>query len=299
MRSLTLLHVTKRYGDLTALSDFSMRFRQGIYGILGANGAGKSTMMNLITDNVRRDEGRILYGRTDILDLGDKFRKVLGYMPQQQGIYEQMTAESFVSYMGRLKGLRGRELREECERVLALANLTDVRHKKAGGFSGGMKQRLLLAQALLGNPQVLLLDEPTAGLDPRERIRIRNFIKELSKDRIVLLATHIVSDIESIADYVLLMKKGQLVKVDTPRRLMDSLPLDWGTVAAHVSLEDVYLYYLDREEEEDTGVRRRLRGKEGHPISERRREGLRPEEEDTSDDFYPEHKAGERRKTNG
>ena len=299
MRSLTLLHVTKRYGDLTALSDFSMRFRQGIYGILGANGAGKSTMMNLITDNVRRDEGRILYGRTDILDLGDKFRKVLGYMPQQQGIYEQMTAESFVSYMGRLKGLRGRELREECERVLALANLTDVRHKKAGGFSGGMKQRLLLAQALLGNPQVLLLDEPTAGLDPRERIRIRNFIKELSKDRIVLLATHIVSDIESIADYVLLMKKGQLVKVDTPRRLMDSLPLDWGTVAAHVSLEDVYLYYLDREEEEDTGVRRRLRGKEGHPISERRREGLRPEEEDTSDDFYPERKAGERRKTDG
>ena len=249
MRSLTLQHVTKRYGDLTALSDFTMRFRPGIYGILGANGAGKSTTMNLITDNIRRDEGQILYGKRDILELGDSFRAVLGYMPQQQGIYEQMTAESFVSYMGRLKGLKGAELREECDRVLSLTNLSEVRHKKAGGFSGGMKQRLLLAVALLGDPKVLLLDEPTAGLDPRERIRIRNFIKDLSKDRIVLLATHIVSDIESIADYVLLMKKGKLVAVDTPQNLMDSIPADWEPVSHHVSLEDVYLYYLDREED--------------------------------------------------
>lgn len=250
MRSLTLQHVTKRYGDLTALSDFTMRFMPGIYGILGANGAGKSTMMNLITDNIRRDEGKILYGKRDILELGDIFRGVLGYMPQQQGIYEHMTAESFVSYMGRLKGLKGAELRNECDRVLELTNLADVKHKAAGGFSGGMKQRLLLSQVLLGNPKVLLLDEPTAGLDPRERIRIRNFIKELSKDRIVLLATHIVSDIESIADQVLLMKKGKLVKVDTPERLIDSIPDSWTPVSHYVSLEDVYLYYLDADTEE-------------------------------------------------
>ena len=252
MRALTLLHVTKRYGELTALFDFSMRFRPGIYGILGANGAGKSTMMNLITDNIRRDEGVIRYGKRDILELGDAFRAVLGYMPQQQGIYEHMTAESFVSYMGRLKGLRGAELREECDRVLELANLSDVKHKAAGGFSGGMKQRLLLAQALLGDPKVLLLDEPTAGLDPRERIRIRNFIKGLSKDRIVLLATHIVSDIESIADYVLLMTKGKLVAVDTPQRLIESVPEDWEPVSGRVSLEDVYLYYLEGEETDTT-----------------------------------------------
>ena len=251
MRSLHLQHVTKRYGSLTALSDFSMRFRPGIYGILGANGAGKSTMMNLITDNIRRDEGQIKYGKKDILEHGDSFRAVLGYMPQQQGIYEHMTAESFVSYMGRLKGLRGRELREECDRVLELANLSDVRHKAAGGFSGGMKQRLLLAQALLGDPKVLLLDEPTAGLDPRERIRIRNFIKELSKDRIVLLATHIVSDIESIADQVLLMKKGKLVAVDTPQNLIASIPENWTPVGHYLSLEDVYLYYLESAEEEN------------------------------------------------
>lgn len=245
MHSLRLEHVTKRYGGLTALSDFTMRFRPGISGILGANGAGKSTMMNLITDNVRRDEGRILYGKRDILELGDRFRGVLGYMPQQQGIYEHMTAESFVSYMGRLKGLRGAALREECARVLELTNLIDVRHKTAGSFSGGMKQRLLLSQALLGDPKVLLLDEPTAGLDPRERIRIRNFIKELSQDRIVLLATHIVSDIESIADQVLIMKKGKLVKLDTPQALIDSVPDSWTPVSHYLSLEDVYLYYLD------------------------------------------------------
>ncbi|MBQ6551745.1 MAG: ATP-binding cassette domain-containing protein [Lachnospiraceae bacterium] len=250
MRTLSLLHVTKCYGDLTALSDFTMRFEPGIYGILGANGAGKSTMMNLITDNIQRDEGQILYGKRDILELADKFRGVLGYMPQQQGIYEHMTAESFVSYIGRLKGLKGAELREECERVLELTNLSDVKHKTAISFSGGMKQRLLLAQALLGEPQVLLLDEPTAGLDPRERIRIRNFIKELSKDRIVLLATHIVSDIESIADQVLLMKKGKLIKTDTPQQLIDSIPDSWTPVAHYVSLEDVYLYYLDADSEE-------------------------------------------------
>ncbi len=250
MRSLTLQHVTKRYGGLTALSDFTMRFVSGIYGILGANGAGKSTMMNLITDNIRRDEGKILYGKRDILELGDSFRGVLGYMPQQQGIYEHMTAESFVSYMGRLKDLKGTELKNECDRVLELTNLADVRHKAAGGFSGGMKQRLLLSQALLGNPKVLLLDEPTAGLDPRERIRIRNFIKELSKDRIVLLATHIVSDIESIADQVLLMKKGKLIKTDTPQQLIDSIPDSWTPVSHYVSLEDVYLYYLDADDED-------------------------------------------------
>lgn len=241
---LELKNLTKKYGDLTALDDFTITFEQGIYGILGANGAGKSTLMSLITDNVRRDGGSILFDGTDILELGDKFRAVLGYMPQQQGIYEQMTAESFVSYMARLKGLRGRELRAQVDEVLGLTNLSDVRHKKVGGFSGGMKQRVLLAQALLGDPKVLLLDEPTAGLDPRERVRIRNFIKDLAKDRIVLLATHIVTDIETIAGQVLLMKKGRLLREDTPQALIASVPEDWEPVTGRMSLEDVYLYFL-------------------------------------------------------
>ena len=241
---LELEHLTKRYGDLVALDDLTISFSPGIYGILGANGAGKSTMMNLITDNVKRDGGTVKFDGQDILELGDRFRAVLGFMPQQQGIYGQMTAQSFVSYMARLKGLGGAALRRQVDEVLELVNLTEARNKKVGGFSGGMKQRVLLAQALLGDPKVLLLDEPTAGLDPRERVRIRNFIKELAKDRIVLLATHIVTDIESIANQVLLMKKGRLVGMDAPQALIASIPESWVPVAHHLSLEDVYLCFL-------------------------------------------------------
>ena len=241
---LELTNLTKRYGELTALDSLSIAFEPGIYGILGANGAGKSTMMSLITDNIKRDEGSITFEGREILELGDGFRSVLGYMPQQQGTYESMTARSFVTYMGRLKGIKGAELKRQTEEVLKLTNLSDVQHKKVGGFSGGMKQRVLLAQALLGDTKVLLLDEPTAGLDPKERVRIRNFIKELAKDRIVLLATHIVTDIESIADRVLLMKKGRLVSVDTPQALIASLPDTWEPIADRLSLEDVYLCFL-------------------------------------------------------
>ena len=241
---LKLEHLTKRYGDNAALDDVTITLTPGIYGLLGANGAGKSTLMSLITDNVKRSGGSIRFDGEDILSLGDKFRSKLGYMPQQQGVYEQMTAESFIAYIGRIKGLKGRELRAQTETVLELVNLSDVRHKKVGGFSGGMKQRVLLAQALLGDPKVLLLDEPTAGLDPRERVRIRNFIKELAQDRIVLLATHIVTDIESIADRVLLLKRGRLLRVDTPQNLIDALPAGWKPAMGISSLEDVYLYFL-------------------------------------------------------
>ncbi|MDE6590890.1 MAG: ABC transporter ATP-binding protein [Oscillospiraceae bacterium] len=241
---LELTNLTKRYGSLVALDGLSIAFEPGIYGILGANGAGKSTMMNLITDNVKRDAGSITFDGREILELGDEFRAILGFMPQQQGIYEHMTAQSFASYMARLKGMKGAELRRQVDEVLELTNLANVRHKKVGGLSGGMKQRVLLAQALLGDPKVLLLDEPTAGLDPKERVRIRSFIKELARDRIVLLATHIVTDIESIADKVLLMKKGRLVNVDTPQALIAAIPSAWEPVAHHLSLEDVYLCFL-------------------------------------------------------
>lgn len=241
---LQLTDVTKRYGDKVALDQFSYTFGQGIYGILGANGAGKSTMMNLITDNLRRDGGSIIFEGQDMKTLGTAFRRVLGYMTQQQGLYEGMTAESFLVYMARLKEIPRRAVRGEIDRVLEMTNLTDVRHKKLGGFSGGMKQRVLLAQALLGDPKVLILDEPTAGLDPRERARLRDHIYRLSQDRIVLLATHIVSDIEAISDSILLMKEGKLLRSGTARELIESLPADWKPVLHAPSLEDVYLYYL-------------------------------------------------------
>lgn len=241
---LELREVTKKFGDKVALDRFSFTFRTGIYGILGANGAGKSTMMNLITDNLRRDGGSITYDGVEIKKLGADFRRVLGYMTQQQGLYEGMTAESFLVYMARLKEIPRKAVPGEIRRVLEMSNLADVSHKKVGEFSGGMKQRVLLAQALLGDPRVMILDEPTAGLDPKERARLRDHIYRRAQDRIVLLATHIVSDIEAIADCILLMKEGRLLRSGTAAQLIASLPADWKPVLHAPSLEDVYLYYL-------------------------------------------------------
>ena len=158
---LELIDLTKQYGNFTALDHVNITFTEGIYGILGANGAGKSTMMNLLTDNIPRTEGQILFDGTDILKLGKDFRRVLGYMPQQQGYYEHMTAQTFLSYMADLKAIPKKQAKAEIERLLEITNLSNVRHKKLGGYSGGMKQRVLLAQALLGNPNVVILDEPT------------------------------------------------------------------------------------------------------------------------------------------
>ena len=173
---LELKELSKSYGSVKALNKISYTFKPGIYGILGANGAGKSTMINLITDNVSRDSnngGNIFYDGEDILKLGKKFRAIVGYMPQQQGFYEDFSPKAFLKYMAEVKGLKrkneeGKSVAQQIDELLEVVNLTSVAYKKIGGFSGGMKQRVLLAQALLGNPKVLILDEPTAGLDPKE-----------------------------------------------------------------------------------------------------------------------------------
>lgn len=233
---LHIEHLTKKYGHKVALRDFSYRFTPGIYGILGANGAGKTTLMNLITDNVKRDGGTILWDGKDVLKLGKDFRRLLGYMPQQQGMYADFSARAFLRYMADVKGLPRKQAKQQIEVLLGLVNLQEVAHKKLGGYSGGMRQRILLCQALLGEPRVLILDEPTAGLDPKERLRLRQYIAELAKDRIVFITTHIVSDIETIADDVLLMKEGQLLCHGSPQSLMESVGGN--------TLEDVYMAYL-------------------------------------------------------
>ena len=229
---LQLEHLSKTYGTVQALKDISYTFKPGIYGILGANGAGKSTMINLITDNVARDKGSaggsILYDGQDILKLGSRFRGIIGYMPQQQGFYEDFSPKAFLRYMAEIKGIKGKNekgqtVKEQIDELLEVVNLTGVAYKKIGGFSGGMKQRVLLAQALLGDPDILILDEPTAGLDPKERIAIRNYIAELSRNKIILFATHVVSDIECIADYVLLLKKGEIIAMGTPGELIEKM----------------------------------------------------------------------------
>ena len=233
---LRIEHLTKKYGEKVALLDFTYTFTPGIYGILGANGAGKSTLMNLITDNVKRNEGQILWNGTDILKLGKSFRGKLGYMPQQQGMYNDFSARAFLRYMAQIKEIPKKQADEQIEQLLDVVNLREDAHKKVGGFSGGMRQRILLAQALLGDPKILILDEPTAGLDPRERLRLRQYISDLAQDRIVFLTTHIVSDIESIAGDVLLMKQGELVKHGAPEALIAS--------CGGADLEDVYMAYL-------------------------------------------------------
>lgn len=224
---LELKNINKTFGNITALDDFSITFENGIYGILGENGAGKSTMINLITDNIQRDHGEkggeILYNGKDILKMGSSFRQLIGYMPQQQGYYEDFSAKAFLKYMASMKGLSKKEAEKQIKELLEVVNLTEKAYDKIGNFSGGMRQRVLLAEALLGNPKILILDEPTAGLDPKERIGIRNYIAGLSKDRIVLFATHVVSDIECISDKVMLIKSGKLITLDTPQELIKGM----------------------------------------------------------------------------
>ena len=234
---LELKNLNKLYGKKVALKDFSYLFENGIYGLLGANGAGKSTLMNLITDNVKRDSGEILYDGKEILGMGSSYREILGYMPQQQGFYENFSARMFLYYMAELKGIKKKEAKKQIEELLMIVNLSDVADKKIGGFSGGMKQRVLLAQALLGNSKILILDEPTAGLDPKERVNFRSYIQKLSENKIILLATHVVSDVEAIADRILVMKDGELVADDSPEKLV--------ALVGGKNLESVYMHYFE------------------------------------------------------
>lgn len=209
---LRIEHLSKSYGrGKKALADFSVTLRPGIYALLGPNGAGKSTLMNILTDGIRADSGQIFYNGQDTVKMGSAYREILGYMPQQQGLYEEFSAVHFMEYMAALKGIKKKAAKEQIKELFIRVGLEKEMFKKTGGFSGGMKQRLLIAQALLGNPKILLMDEPTAGLDPHERIRLRNFISEIAGDKIVMIATHVVSDIEFIAKEVLLLKDGRLI----------------------------------------------------------------------------------------
>ncbi len=220
---LKISGLTKSYGKLTALDNLSVELDYGIYGLLGANGAGKSTFLNLLTDNIERSSGSILFHGKEIKTLGKKYREKIGYTPQVRGMYEDFSALEFLYYIGSLKGLKRREIKEQSVKFLKLVNLYSVAHRKIGSFSGGMKQRVLIASAMLGNPEVLILDEPTVGLDPKERIQLYNYITELARDRVVILATHIAFDIEGIAKKVMMLNHGKLVCFDTPEKMLERL----------------------------------------------------------------------------
>lgn len=208
---LEFKNVTKQYGEVNAVNKVNCVMEKGIYGLLGVNGAGKTTLMRMLCTIVQPSEGQILWNGKDIWKLGGEYREVLGYLPQDFGYYPNYTAMEFLMYVAALKGIPKDMAKKRANELLEVVGLSNVANKKVKTFSGGMKQRVGIAQALLNNPGILILDEPTAGLDPKERVRFRNLLSEYAGDKIVILSTHIVSDVEAIADEVLLMKKGKFV----------------------------------------------------------------------------------------
>lgn len=231
---LELCDITKKYEDKTALDHISLALKNGIYGLLGPNGAGKSTMMNIITGNIRPEKGRVRWKEKDIQELGADYRSVLGYAPQQQGLYDTFTGRRFLAYMAVLKGISNRDIPGELNRVLSFVNMEEAADRKICTYSGGMKQRILIAQAILGSPALIVLDEPTGGLDPKERVRIRENIKSLAGEKIILVSTHVVSDIEPIADEIIMLKAGKIIE----RGKVEELTARYEGAEG---LEDVYL----------------------------------------------------------
>ena len=223
MVTLQVERVSKLYGGFVALQEVELELGRGVYGLLGPNGAGKTTLMRIMTDLLAPSRGRVLCNGRDIHAMGADYRDLLGYLPQDFGVYPNFTAEGFLCYIARLKGLGRAAARQKTAELLELVGLTDRRKRRLGGFSGGERQRVGIAQALLNEPQVLILDEPTAGLDPQERIRFRGLLNRLGKDRLVLLSTHIVSDVESAADQVILLRRGQVIGQGTPTELLRQL----------------------------------------------------------------------------
>lgn len=220
---LSAVNLTKRYGSKTAVNRLDVTLTSGVYGLLGANGAGKTTFMRLLCTVQRPTSGKIDLDGKNIWKLGERYRDVLGYLPQHFGYYPDFTALDFLLYVAALKGLDDKKAKNVSNELLDEVGLSGERRRKIKTFSGGMKQRLGIAQAMLNNPRVLILDEPTAGLDPKERVRFRNLISTFSRNKIVLLSTHIVSDVEYIAGQILVMKKGQLIHRGKPHEIIHSI----------------------------------------------------------------------------
>jgi len=219
--NLGIENVSKRYGGGNwALRNFTLQLGPGVLGLLGPNGAGKTTLMSILATITRATEGRVVWNGTDLATHPDALRSTLGYLPQDFGVYPNLNAVEFLQYLAAVKGLDAAASRKRIDELLNVVNLTDVRKRPLGGYSGGMKQRVCIAQALLNDPQLLIVDEPTAGLDPEERVRFRNLLSELSGERIVILSTHIVSDIEATATDIALISQGTLVVHASPELLL-------------------------------------------------------------------------------
>lgn len=217
---LTTFNLTKKYEKKTAVDQLNLELTEGIIGLLGPNGAGKTTLIRMLCDILKPTEGKVLFDGEDIHLMNEEYRERLGYLPQKVGYYSWFTGEEYLRYLGCLKGMSKQEVEERIAWLLKQVSLEDVRKKKIKTYSGGMIQRLGIAQALLNDPEILILDEPTAGLDPKERIRFRNLIAQLAEDRLIILSTHIVSDVESVATDIIIFKDGKVVMQDKNKDIL-------------------------------------------------------------------------------
>jgi ABC-2 type transport system ATP-binding protein len=244
--NLTIENAGKQYrGGVWGLRSFSLSLGPGVLGLLGPNGAGKSTLMRILATITRASEGRVLWNGTDIAAKPDAVREVLGYLPQDFGVYPNLDPVEFLEYIAAAKGLDGPAAKKRIDELLQLVNLTEVRKRPVGKFSGGMKQRVGIAQALLNDPRLLIVDEPTGGLDPEERVRFRNLLSELSGERIVILSTHIVSDVEAVATDIAIIRQGRLVAHRTPEALLRDIEGKvWEWVVPSAELQAVKQRYL-------------------------------------------------------
>ncbi|MGU8415490.1 ATP-binding cassette domain-containing protein [Clostridium perfringens] len=252
---LVVNNVSKKYGSFYALKDINLEFNNGVYALLAPNGAGKTTLIKLLTTLIFPTSGEILYKGTDIVSLDGEYRDIIGYLPQDFGYYRNYTPRKFLLYLAALKGIKKEDAVEKVKGVLKVVSLENVENKKMKGFSGGMIQRVGIAQALLNDPKILILDEPTAGLDPKERVRFRNLLSDLSRDRIVIISTHIVSDIEFISNEVIMIKDHKILYKDSIENIC--ITLDGMVYETSMTFEESKEFrkkYILLSEKQDSGI---------------------------------------------
>ncbi|GGP16960.1 ABC transporter ATP-binding protein [Oceanobacillus neutriphilus] len=243
--TLEIKNISKRYEKTTVLNNISIALEPGVYGLLGANGSGKTTLMRIICGVIKADEGSIIYNGENTKEKADSFRSILGFLPQDFRYYPDFTALKFLLYMAALKGLDKNMAKEKCKELLQLVGLEDVENKKIKKYSGGMKQRLGIAQAMINDPKVLILDEPTVGLDPKERVRFRNLISSFSKEKIIILSTHIVSDVEYIADEILILNNSKIENRGSSTELVKEIDGQvWECFIQGVSIDELTAKHL-------------------------------------------------------
>jgi ABC-type multidrug transport system ATPase subunit len=292
---LTIESVSKRYArDVWGLRDFSLALQPGVLGLLGPNGAGKSTLMRILATTTKPTSGTALWNGTDIRKQPNTIRAVLGYLPQDFGVYPNLNAVEFLEYIAAIKGIEARAARRRVTELLALVNLGEARNRPLGTYSGGMKQRVGIAQALLNDPELLIVDEPTAGLDPEERVRFRNLLSELAGERIVILSTHIVSDVEAVATTIALISNGHLLIHAAPEELLRGVTGKvWEWVIPSSDLADAKHRHLI------TGSVRRADGVHVRVVSEASPGDGAIHAAPTLEDAYLFHIAADRRRAHG